>query len=193
MFLSEPNTPAAAAFLERERAATGYVMNLERAWAWRPDIAEGFAALRSQLTQQSTLSPAEVAVLVCATAHARGDSYCALAWGTRLARITSDELAAATLRGEADARLSVREAALQRWAARVARDPNGASTEDIGALRSAGLTDQEILEATVFVGLRLAFSTINDALGARPDAALAAAAPAPVRAAIAYGRPAESG
>jgi len=36
---------------------------------------------------------------------------------------------------------------------------------------------------------RMAFSTVNDALGAQPDAQLAAAAPVPVLAAVSYGRP----
>ena len=39
MLLSEPTKAEAAAYLEKERAASGYVMNLERAWAWRPEVA----------------------------------------------------------------------------------------------------------------------------------------------------------
>jgi hypothetical protein len=42
---------------------------------------------------------------------------------------------------------------------------------------------------TAFIDFRLAFSTINDALGAAPDLEVAAAAPEPVRAAVSYGRP----
>jgi hypothetical protein len=41
----------------------------------------------------------------------------------------------------------------------------------------------------VFVALRLAFSTINDALGVLPDAALRTTAPEAVRDAVSYGRP----
>ena len=48
MFLEDPTTPEAAAYLEAERASTGYLMNLERAWAWRPDVAEGFVTLRKR-------------------------------------------------------------------------------------------------------------------------------------------------
>ena len=193
MFLSEPDSPDAEAFLERERAGSGYVMDLERAWAWRPEVADAFAALRKQLTDRSALQPREVALLVCATARARGDSCCALAWGTRLAGIAGPEFAARVLRGESGETLSRRERALQQWAELVVRDPNSATPGHVGELRAAGLTDREIFEATAFVGLRLAFSTINDALGAPPDAELVAAAPAPVRAAVTYGRrPAES-
>jgi len=39
------------------------------------------------------------------------------------------------------------------------------------------------------VALRLAFSTINDSLGAQPDAQLAQSLPREVREAVTYGRP----
>lgn len=55
-------------------------------------------------------------------------------------------------------------------------------------LRTAGLSDKEIFEATVFISFRLAFSTANGALGVAPDGQVAAAAPAEVRDAVTYGR-----
>ena len=59
--------------------------------------------------------------------------------------------------------------------------------KSFSALRTS-LDDREIFEATVFIAFRLAFSTVNDALGAAPDAQLAAAVPEIVRAAVTYGR-----
>jgi alkylhydroperoxidase family enzyme len=188
MFVEEPETPEASAFLDKERATNGYVMNLERAWAWRPDVAEAFVALRKRLIDASTLTPREIALIVCSTARSRGDSYCSLAWGERLAKLADPSLAAGVLRGEPSG-LTARELALDRWAERVVRDPNGATAGDVVALREAGLTEREIFEATVLVALRLAFSTVNDALGACPDAELVASVPAEVRSAITYGRP----
>ena len=44
---------------------------------------------------------------------------------------------------------------------------------------------------TAFVALRLAFSTVNDALGARPDRALLDGLPEAVSAAVTWGRPVE--
>jgi hypothetical protein len=69
MLPSEPTNAEAAAYLEKVRAASGYVMNLERAWAWRPDVAEEFARLRQLLAQESGLSTGEMTLLTCATAH----------------------------------------------------------------------------------------------------------------------------
>lgn len=189
MFLNDPTTAEAAAYLEKDRAATGYVMNLERAWAWRPDVAEAFVALRKQLTDQSGLTPREIALLVCTTARVLGDSYCSLAWGSKLAELAGPAFAVEVLRGADADTISTREGALKRWAEQVAHDPNGATMQQIDKLRTAGLSDREIFEATVYVALRLAFSTVNDALGARPDHQLVAAAPPEVRAAVTYGRP----
>ena len=84
--------------------------------------------------------------------------------------------------------LSAREQALARWARQVVRDPNGTGAQDVEALRAAGLSDQEIFEATVFVAFRMAFSTVNDALGIEPDAQVAQAAPQEVRDAVTFGR-----
>jgi len=75
------------------------------------------------------------------------------------------------------------------WARKVARDPNATTPADIGALRDSGLDDGQIFAITAFVALRLAFSTINDALGAQPDAQLAQSLPREVREAVTYGRP----
>lgn len=189
MFLTPPSdTPEAAALYQRDQAQMGFVMNLSRAWAWRPDVCDAFVALRSQLSTQSTLSPRELAVMVCATAGTLGDAYCSLAWGSKLAQAASGETASAVLQGRDDDTMSPRERALAAWTRQVVDDPNGTTAADVQSLRDAGFAEREIFEATVFVALRLAFSTVNDALGVLPDAALAEAAPPAVRAAVRYGR-----
>ena len=90
--------------------------------------------------------------------------------------------------GETPDGLSPREAALAGWARQVVRDPNATTPEDVKSLRAAGLDDRAIFEATVFIALRLAFSTVNDALGASPDKELVDKVPAAVREAVTYGR-----
>ncbi len=189
MFLHEPPPSAAAEQLfQSDRDDAGFVMNLSRLWAWRPDVCSGFSALRDQLTTQSALSLRERAVLVCATAAELGDAYCALAWGKRLAKLSDPHDAGALLRGEPVPALSHRESALASWARAVTRDPNGTTAGDVQRLRDAGLGEREIFEATAFVAFRQAFSTINDALGAAPDSQLQAQAPQPVRDAVTFGR-----
>jgi uncharacterized peroxidase-related enzyme len=169
-------------------SSDGYVNNLTRVWCWRPDVMASFQALRAELLTGSTLSEREVAVMVAATAAAHGDSYCALAWGTRLAGLAGDVTAAAVLHGLDSADLSERETALASWSCKVAGDPNATETSDVEELRRAGLADREIFEATAWIAFRQAFSTINDALGAPPDRELAEKAPKIVRDAVTFGR-----
>jgi alkylhydroperoxidase family enzyme len=141
-----------------------------------------------QARNDTTLEDRDFAVLVAATAAELGDSYCSLAWGGKLAALSDEHTAAAVLRGR-ESDLTDRDVALARWARRVVRDPNSTTDEDVRSLREAGLGDKEIVEATAFVAFRLAFSTVNDALGAQPDSKLAEHAPEAVRRAVSYGRP----
>ena len=190
MFLRAPQANEAnSALYSRDVADDGYVANFTRLWAWRPDVFDGFFSLRSLVTEQAALSVRERAILVCATAANIGDSYCALAWGAKLASETNPTTAAEVVQRKEAAELTAREKALAIWAGKVVLEPNATTVTDVDLLRAAGLTDQEIFDVTVFVAFRLAFSTVNDALGARPDWQLAAAAPEAVRDAVDYGRP----
>jgi uncharacterized peroxidase-related enzyme len=187
-FLDDPpvTLPVTVAY-DEDIAADGYINNLTRLWSRRPDVLTSFQDLRTEVLTGSTITAREVAVVVAATAAARGDSYCALAWGMKLAGLTDDETAANVLRG-LPADLSPRETALMGWSRQVVRDPNAVTRDDVDGLREAGLDDQEIFEATTWIALRMAFSTVNDALGALPDAELAGKAPRIIRDAVTFGR-----
>ena len=96
-----------------------------------PTSTESFTSLRGRLLDESTLSEREVAVLVAATVSTHGDSYCALAWGPRLAKMSDEETAAQVLSGARFGKLSPREAALVEWARKVVRSPNDTMTADV--------------------------------------------------------------
>lgn len=183
-----PASDATKAIFDADRDDDGYVGNHTRLWAWRPDLRADFFALRSGVMSSSTLTDRDWAVLVTATASQLRDSYCSLAWGERLAAATDADTAAAVITGDAASALSERERALADWARQLVRDPNATTQADVDKLRSVGLDEREIFEATVFVGFRLAFSTINDALGAVPDEQLKERVPTAVRAAVDFGR-----
>jgi alkylhydroperoxidase family enzyme len=70
----------------------------------------------------------------------------------------------------------------------LADDPNGTTPEAVQALRDVGFDDPQILALTMYAALRLAVSSVNDALGARPDVALAEMLDPRIRAAITWGR-----
>ena len=189
MFLQFPaDSEAASRLYKSDLDNRGFVMNLSRAWAWRPDICESFLALRTALTKSSSLTPRELAVLTCATASTLGDSYCSLAWGSMLAKASDALTAAAVLQASESDGLTEREKALSKWARQVVESPSSTTAQDVQALREAGLSEQEVFEATAFIAFRLAFATVNGALGVRPDWQIAEAAPEAVRNAVTFGR-----
>jgi uncharacterized peroxidase-related enzyme len=181
-------TPEAQAIFDEDIAEDGYVMNVSRLWAYNPGLVTGLFDLMRHAISEHQLSFRQRGILVAACASTLGDSYCSLAWGSKLATVSDPDIAAGVIRGD-DEGLTDQERALASWARRVAKDPNGTTEEDVGVLRSAGFNDEQIFAITAFVALRLAFSTVNDALGVGPDPALCATAPEAVVSAIQYGRP----
>jgi uncharacterized peroxidase-related enzyme len=187
-FLEEPPvSPEVRALYDEDLTDEGYVWNATRLWAHQPATLDRLFELMSQAFTPSGLRFRQRAILVIAAASALGDSYCSLAWGGKLGKASDAALAAGVLNGSDDG-LTDQEKAMAAWARKVARDPNATTPADIQALRDSGLDDGQIFAITAFVALRLAFSTINDALGSRPDAQLAQSLPPEVRDAVTYGR-----
>ncbi len=188
-FVSEPEpNHEVRRMYDEDLDGDGYVMNLTRVWAHVPEVSDAISALIGAATSVGGLTMRQRGVLVSATASALGDSYCSLAWGRRLAREVGDETAAEVLTG-ADSGLDPAEQVLAGWARKITRDPNSTTTADVQALRDAGFTDQQVVAITAYVAGRIAFSTVNDALGAVPDAELMPRVPEPVRAVVDWGRP----
>jgi alkylhydroperoxidase family enzyme len=186
-----PSSPAADAMYAGDREAMGYVMTGSRVWAHAPELHDDLSALLARAAEQAGLGVRDRGILITACASTLGDSYCSMAWGYKLASVAGADLAADVLRGVDDV-LTDRERALAAWARRLADDPNRTGPADVDALRSAGYDDAQILAITAFVGLRIAFSTINDALGVQPEPELAQLAPEAVRTVVTYGRPTRS-
>jgi len=187
-FLAEPETtPRIQALYDADTATYGYVMNLNRAWAHQPDTHDGLFELLGAVAREGGLSMRQRGILVTACASTIGDSYCSLAWGGKLSKESDPALAAGVLSGS-DEGLTDAERAMAAWARKVAADPNATTTADVDALRAAGFGDPTIFAITAFVALRLAFSTVNDALGAVPDDELRASVPAEVVDAVSWGR-----
>ncbi|MBY8872468.1 methyltransferase domain-containing protein [Micromonospora sp. PLK6-60] len=188
-FLAEPEelTPAASASYADDSAELGYVMNATRMWAHDTEALELVFKALGRVTKTAELSRRDRGILVTAAASALGDSYCSLAWGTKLAAAASAQLSAGVLAGD-DSLLADRERALARWARLVAADPNSTAVADVQPLREAGYGEAQILAITAYVALRVAFSSVNDALGAVPDWQLRSSTPEAVLEAVTFGR-----
>jgi len=183
-----PQVPEARRLYDEDAEDLGYVMNVTRLWAHLPVQREELFELIDHAARAAGLSFRDRGVLITAMASTLGDSGCALAWGGKLAGVAGPEIAAGVLSGSADD-LSASEGALAKWARRVTRDPTATTAADVDELRAAGYDDRQIFAITLFVGLRIAFSTINGALGSSPDRELAEGVPSVVRNAVTYGRP----
>jgi alkylhydroperoxidase family enzyme len=180
-------TSEAQVLFDEDIAEDGYVMNVSKLWAYNPALVTGLFDLMGDAISEHKLSFRQRGILVAACASTLGDSYCSLAWGTKLAGVSDPDVAAGVISG-VDEGLTDAERALASWARKVAKDPNGTTTEDVEVLRSAGFNDAQVFAITAFVALRLAFSTVNDALGVGPDPALRATAPRQIVDAIGFGR-----
>ena len=188
-FLHEPTISAGVrALYDEDLAEDGYVWNASRLWAHQPATLEHLFDVMGEAFEPSRLSVRQQGILVTATASALGDSYCSLAWGGKLAGASDAAVASGVLTGS-DTGLTGQEKAIATWARKVARSPNATTPADIQALRESGLDDGQIFAITAYVALRLAFSTVNDALGCQPETQLAESLPREVRDAVTYGRP----
>ena len=186
---SPPVTPQVQALYDEDVVESGYVWNVSRLWGYQPGTVNRLFELMSEAFEPSGLTFRQRAILVTAAASTLGDSYCSMAWGGKLAGATDPDLAAGVLKGH-DGELSEQEKAMAAWAREIVRDPNATTPADVQTLRDAGLTDEQIFAITAFVALRLAFSTINDSLGAQPDPQLVESLPKEVVDAVTFGRPA---
>ena len=165
----------------------GYVANQTRVWAHSPESMAALTYALSMAVDAAGLDVRRRALLVTTTATAMGDAYCALAFGTKLASAAGEEAAVRAVTGD-DTGLDDADRALVRWTRRVVRDPSATSAEHVEELTAAGFDDRQVMAITLFVALRQAFSTVNDALGAEPDAELLERVPAALREAVTFGR-----
>jgi uncharacterized peroxidase-related enzyme len=191
-FLHEPPpSEETRGLYDEDLAEDGYVWNGTRLWAHQPDTLNRLFELMSRALAPSGLDFRQRGILVIATASTLGDSYCSLAWSGKLGKKSDAAVALDVLNGS-DASLTDQEKAMAAWARKVVRDPNATTAADIQTLRDAGFDDGQIFAITAFVALRLAYSTINDALGAQPDPQLLQSLSPLVRDAVTFGRPAAS-
>lgn len=187
-FLADPPVDEQVAKMySSDLEGQGYVANLTRVWAHSPETLGVLSYALRLATDLCGLDPVERNLVVTAAASAIGDAYCSFAFGSKLAGSVGPEITASIVRGD-DGRLTPRGRVLASWARQVAHDPNSTTADQVAELREAGFDDRQIFGLTFFVALRVAFSTVNDALGAAPDPELLTRAPEELGAAVTFGR-----
>lgn len=163
-----PISAAAASLSSEDMDELGFVTNATKLWMHDAAASDELFTLIGSAARAAGLSHAERGVATIVATALAGDSYCPLAWGHKLAAVTSPEAAASVLRGSDDL-LDDRGRAVVTWARKVASEPRSATAADLDQLVAVGFDSAQILRLTLFISLRIAFATVNGALGAQPD------------------------
>ena len=162
-------TGRAAEELEADRERFGYVPNMGRLLALRPEVYAAWKKLNGAVKESMDARRYELATL--AAARRLRSTYCLLAHGKVLVDsfLEADEL----VRIVADHRragLSEVEVAVMDLAEKVAVDATSVTQEDVDRLRRLGLPDEEIFDVVAAAALRCFFSKVLDGLGVQADA-----------------------
>ena len=164
--------------------------NYERVFASRPEVYAAWQALGAAVSGGMDHRTYEAATI--GAARALRSTYCSLAHGGVLLERYVDEPGLRSLLAAADsgdvAGAAGRDEAVAAFAARVARGATDLGDDDVAALRSHGLTEQEVLDVVLAAAARCFFSTVLDATGTRADAAYRDRLPADLLAELTSGR-----
>jgi alkylhydroperoxidase family enzyme len=190
VFLGEPpESPLRRTKYDGDIEEDGFVWTLSKLWAWNPEADQMFGELLGAVAESAGLSYRDRGFVVASAASTMENSGCALAWGNRLSSAAGVDIAVSVLNGLDTDAMTPRERALSHWARTVAGDPASSRLEDVQELRDVGFDDRAIFSLTLYIGLRLAFSAVNDALDAPLDRRLVETFDESVVKAVDFGRP----
>ena len=176
------------AMYDKDLAAQGYVANHTQAFSARPDVLQGWLALKDAIT--SGMDPRLYELATVAAATAIRSSYCSLVHGNILATGYYPAEQVVSIAGDGDeaaAALDTADAAVVRFARKVAEEAEQITPEDVGELRRLGFSDADVFNVILAAAARCFFSKVLDATGTLPDAALNDL-PDRLRAALTVGR-----
>lgn len=167
-----------------ERRTWGYLPNLARTLAIRPDVYRAWRNLNGAV--KAGMPPERYELATLAAAAALRSSYCSLVHGRILAGMTSEDLVLAVL--DDVARLEPVDRAIVPLARTIVRDATAVEAADIERLRECGLNDREIFDVILAITVRCFFSKLLDATGTPADSSLGAMPPS-LRDPLTVGRP----
>ncbi len=159
------------AMYDKDVAAQGFVANYTRAFSRRPEVLQGWQALRNAIT--SGMDPRLYELATVATATAIRSSYCSLVHGRILATsYYSAEKVASIAENDVNDALEAADAAVVRFARKVAEEAEKITQEDVDELRDLGFSDIDVFNVILAAAARCFFSKVLDATGTLPDTVL---------------------
>ena len=130
----------------KAEANIGFVPNVFRAYAWRPDRFRAWFAHYRQLHEPTEhLSQAEREMIAVAVSMANGCLYCLVAHGDALRQALGDRVLADRIIFDfRRAGLPPKQHAMLEYAVKITKAPLDCDESDLDRLRDAGLTDEEV-------------------------------------------------
>lgn len=150
----------------KAREKLGFVPNVFRAYAWRPErFRPWFDHFRDLHVPSANLSEAEREMVAVVVSMANGCLYCLVAHGASLREALGDPVRADRITLDyRRAELDDRQRAICDYADKITRTPTLCDIDDIDELRGHGLTDEEIWDVAEIAAMynftnRLAMAT----------------------------------
>jgi len=160
-------------------------MNMELAFAERPEVYDAWVALNTSVKEGMDLRRYELATF--AAAQRLRSSYCSLAHGKILVE-RFDEPVVAIATDRAGSGLDEVDLAVMAFAEKIVDDTGSIGEDDLQHLRDLGLSEKDILDVVLAATVRCFFAKTLDALCTLPDASFAEL-PEDLRAVLVVGRP----
>jgi uncharacterized peroxidase-related enzyme len=157
--------------IDEVEARTGFVPNVFLSLARRPDEFRAFFALHDALMErESGLSKAEREMIVVATSAANDCLYCVVAHGAILrVRARDPELADRIAVNWRTAPLDDRRRAILAFAVKLARTPELVDEPDFAALRTHGLSEEDIWDVGAITALFAASNRLAHLADLQPN------------------------
>jgi len=185
------STGEVRAMYERQQRAWGYVPNYAKVFSHRPAVLAAWANLIAVI--RAPVDRRTFELVTFAAARALGSSSCSLAHGKILSEnhLSAHDVAAIADERDNDAALTEAERAMLRFARQLIRDSSAVTQTHIDAMRACGIDDARIVDIACIAAGRAFFANLVEALGCRPDPALADM-DAELAAALTFGRPVDA-
>jgi uncharacterized peroxidase-related enzyme len=178
----------AAALFAADLAEDGYVANMTRLFARRPDVLAGWVHLLTAI--RDGMDRRRYELVTVAAARRLRSSSCMLAHGQVLAeQFLEPSAVRAIALDHRSAGLDPADVAVMDLAGKVVDDATSVTQEDVDRLRDLGLADDEVFDVVAAAAVRCFLTKMLDALGVQPDSAFARLEPADLRDALVVGRP----
>lgn len=155
----------------KARERVGFVPNVFRAYAWRPDrFRPWFAHFRDLHVGSEHLSEAEREMIAVVVSMTNGCLYCLVAHGAALRELLGDPVLADHIAFDhRRAGLDPRRRAILDYAVKVTRTPTECGEGDLEELRRHGLTDEEVWDVAEVAAMYNFTNRMSMATGMLPN------------------------